>query len=158
MFRLVKIGFLPKKFSKLNNKAPPCVSCLSGQAHRKPWRFKITKDGGLNSLRGETITKVGNTVGIDQLISAQPGLLPQDKGILTQARVWAATVFVDYVTGYIHVGLMTNQSGDQTLIAKHDFEHLSKTRDVNIKHYHTNNGRFGEKKFTDNVKEQVRSA
>ena len=48
MFRLGKIGFLPKKFAKLNNKAPPCVSCLFDQAHRKPWRFKTTKDGGLN--------------------------------------------------------------------------------------------------------------
>mgnify|MGYP000436230487 FL=1 len=103
-------------------------------------------------MRGESISKAGDTVGIDQLISAQPGLLPQDKGILTRARVWAATVFVDYVTGYIHVGLMTDQSGDQTLLAKHDFEHLSKTRDVNIKHYHADNGRFGEKKFTDDVK------
>ena len=30
MFRLVKLGFLPKKFRKLGNKAPPCVSCLFG--------------------------------------------------------------------------------------------------------------------------------
>ena len=85
----------------------------------------MTNDGGLNSLCSETITKAGDTVGIDQLVSAQSRLLPQDKGILTRARVWAATVFVDYVTGYIHVGLMTDQSGDQLLIAKHDFEHLS---------------------------------
>ena len=33
MFRLVRIGFLPSKFRKLQNKAPPCVSCLFGQAH-----------------------------------------------------------------------------------------------------------------------------
>ena len=36
MFRLVKMGFLPTKFWKLTNKAPPCVSCLLDQAHRKP--------------------------------------------------------------------------------------------------------------------------
>ncbi len=34
MFRLVKWGFLPAKFRKLKNKAPPCVPCLFGQAHR----------------------------------------------------------------------------------------------------------------------------
>ena len=39
MFRLVKLGFLPKKFQKINNKAP-CVSCLFGTDHRNPWRFK----------------------------------------------------------------------------------------------------------------------
>ena len=151
MFRLVKLGFLPAKFRKLGNKAPPCVSCLLSQAHRKPWRFKQTKDGATSALRGDKITEPGETVGVDQLISAQPGLVPQDKGIMTRARIWAATVFVDYVTGYIHVGLMTDQSGEATLQCKHDFEHLSATRGVDINHYHADNGRFAEKSFTDDV-------
>ena len=30
MSRLVKYGFLPSKFKKLQGKAPPCVSCLLG--------------------------------------------------------------------------------------------------------------------------------
>ena len=155
MFRLVKLGFLPKKFSKLGNKAPPCVSCIFGQAHRKPWRFKQTKDGGLSALRGESITKPGETVGIDQLISAQPGLVPQERGLMTRARIWAATVYICYVTGYIHVGLMTDQSGESTLQTKRDFEHLAMTRDVNIKHYHADNGRFAERSFTDDVKQSA---
>ena len=45
MFRMVKLGLLPSKFRKLKNKAQPCVSCLLGQAHRKPWKFKRTKTG-----------------------------------------------------------------------------------------------------------------
>ena len=152
MFRLVKLGFLPAKLRKLNNKAPPCVSCIFGQSHRKPWRFKRTSDGTKSTLRGEDISKPGQRVGIDQLISAQPGLVPQEKGILTRARIWAATVFVDYVTGYIHVGLMTDQSGEATLQAKHNFEHLSATRGVNIKSYHADNGRFAERSFMDDIK------
>ena len=76
MFRLVKLGFLPKKFCKLGNKAPPCVSCVFGQARRKPRKFKQTKDGGLSTLRRDSIKKPGESVGIDQLISAQPGLVP----------------------------------------------------------------------------------
>ncbi len=91
------------------------------------------------SLRGEEISKTGVTIGIDQLISTQPRLVPQEKGILTQARVWAATIFVDYVTGYFRVGFMTDQSGDSTLQANRDFEHLEATRDINIKEYHTDN-------------------
>ena len=125
---------------------------MFGTAHRKPWRFKRTKDGTDSTLRGEKISEPGDTVGVDQLISAQPGLVPQEKGLLTRARIWAATVFVDYVTGYIHVGLMTDQSGDSTLQCKHDFEHLSATRDVSIKHYHADNGRFAERSFTDDCK------
>ena len=155
MFRLVKLGFLPSKFRKLKNKAPPCVSCLLGQAHRKPWRFKRTKDGGLSSLRGKDISQPGETIGCDQLISAQPGLVPQSKGLLTRARIWAATIYIDYVTGYVHVGLMQDQSGDSTLQSKHDFEHLCATRDVKVKHYHADNGRFAERSFTDDVKKSL---
>ena len=153
MFRMMKLGFLPSKFKKLGNKAPPCVSCLFGQAHKRPWRFKKTKHGDASTLRGDKITKPGETIGVDQLISAQPGLVPQEKGMMTRARIWAATVFVDYVTGYIHVGLMTDQSGDQTLQCKHDFEHKCATRVVDVKHYHADNGRFAKKTFLDSIKQ-----
>ena len=152
MFRLVKIGFLPKKFQKLNNKAPPCVSCLFGTAHRKPWRTKKTKYGHTSTLQGDDIFGPVDTVGVDQLISAHPGLVPQEKGILTRARIWAATVFIDYVTGYVHVALMIDQSGESTLQAKHDYEYLSATRNVKVKHYHAENGRFTERSFTNNYK------
>ena len=152
MFCLVKLGVLPAKFRKLNGKAPPCVSCLMGQAHRKPWRFKKTKDGALSSLKGEEVTKPGQIVGVDHLISAQPGLVPQERGILTRARIWAASIFVDYSSGYIHVGLLGDQSGDSTLKSKHDFEHLAGTRNVDIKAYHADNGRFAEKTFMDDIK------
>ena len=134
MFRLVKMGFLPTKSLNLTNKALPCVSCLLGQAHIKPWRFKNTNYGNVSSLRGNDISKLGDTIGVDQLISAQPGLVPQEKGIMTRARIWAATVFIDYVTGYVNVGMMQDQSGEATLQAKHNFEHLSSKRDVNIEH------------------------
>ena len=127
------MGFLPTKFWKLKNKAPPFVSCLLDQAHRKPWRFKTTNDGNVSSFRGKEISKPGDTIEVDQLISAQPGLVPQERGIMTRARIWASTMFVDYVKGYVHVGLMQDHSGEATLQAKHDSEHLSSTRDVKSK-------------------------
>ena len=66
-------------------------------------------------MQGKAISQPAETVGCNQLISAQPGLVPHDKGILTRARIWAATIYVDYVTGYVHIGLMQDQSGDTTL-------------------------------------------
>ena len=137
MFCLAKTGFLPAKFCKLNNKPPPCVSCAFGQAHKKPWLFKKTKDGAESSLRGKQISEPGDTVGVDQLISAQPGLVPQSKGVMTRACIWAATIFVDYVTGLVYVGLMTDQPGDSIIQCKHE-----------------DNGRFAERSFTDDVKRQ----
>ncbi len=83
---------------------------------------------------------------MDQLISAQPGLVPQDKGNLTRARIWAATVFVNYFTEFVHMALMTDQTAESALKAKYQFEHLAGTRDIPIKHYHADN-----KIFTDSL-------
>ena len=86
------------------------------------------KYGHTSTLQGDDISGPGDTVGVDQLILAQPGLVPQEKGILTRARIWAATVFIDYVTGYVHVALMKDQPSESTLQAKHDYEHLDATQ------------------------------
>ena len=52
------------------------------------------------------------------MISAQPGLIPQEKGNLTQARTWACTVFVDYNNGYVFVALTRDLTAASTLAAK----------------------------------------
>ena len=90
MFKLAKIGTLPKNYLSLQDKPPPCVSCL----FRKPWRSKRAKDREQATLQEAKITKPGQVVSVDQIVSAQPGLLPQEKGQLTHARVWGCTVFV----------------------------------------------------------------
>ncbi len=155
MFRLAKAGFLNKKFLKLRNEAPPCVSCMFGQAHRRPWRSKSSADGGNSTLRGPKLSAPGQTVGIDHLVSAQPGLVPQNKGTLTRARVWAASVFVDYVTKFVYVALMTDQSAEASVEAKHAFEHFCGTRNVEVKHYHADNGVFGDSLFMEDIKKSM---
>ena len=89
---------------------------------------------------------------MDQLISAQPDIVPQSKGSHTRARIWTATVFFDYVSGFVHVGLMAGQYGDATLESKHDFEHICSTRGVKVKAYHADNGRFAEHSFLSDCK------
>ena len=42
MLQIAKMSILPCRFFKLRNDFPPCVSCLFGKAHRRPWRQKIT--------------------------------------------------------------------------------------------------------------------
>ena len=98
------------------------------------------------------MSEQGKKGGVDQLFSVQPGLVPQEKRIMTRARIWVTTVYVDYVTGYLFVGLMKDQSAEATLQTKHDFEHLAGTRGVDVKSYHADNGRFAERSFVDDVK------
>ena len=155
IFRMVKFGLLPQKFRKLNGKAPPCVSCRLGQAHRKPWRSKKTKTGSSSTLRKDDSSKPGGVVGVDHLISAQPGLVRQANGNLTRARIWAATVFIDYASRFIHVGLMSDESGELTLEDKHNFDHLCATRGIKVRAYHADNGRFAERSFVSDCRKRL---
>ncbi len=131
------------------------MSCLFGQAHCKPWRTKSSTDGSTSTLGGDRITCAGQTIGIDHLISAQPGLIPQNKGTLTRARIWAATVFVDYYTKFVYVALMSDQSAESTVEAKQNFEHFCGTRNVQVKHYHADNGLFADSLFTQEIKKNM---
>ena len=48
-------------------------------------------------------------------------------------------MFIEYVTGFVRVGLVSDQSGDATLQAKYDFEHICATRGIKVKTYHADN-------------------
>jgi hypothetical protein len=178
MLRLSKFGILPQRFLKLQNDMPPCVSCIFGKAHQCPWRGKrsavetrsttdslpkercdkrqtISHDG---VLRGPTLSWPGEEVGTDQIVSAQPGLVPQEKGQLTRACIWGATVFIDYYSGKVKVYLMQDASSESTIEAKHAFERDLMSHDVQIKHYHADNGRFADMSFKqdcDNKPQQL---
>ena len=78
------------------------------------------------------------------MISAQPGLITQEKGNLTRARIWACTLFVDYYTGYVFVALMRDLNAESTLAAKKGYEHRCAVRGIKVDHYHAYNGIFAD--------------
>ena len=39
---LAKMSILPRRFLKIRNDSPPCVSSFLGQAHRRTWRHKLS--------------------------------------------------------------------------------------------------------------------
>ena len=106
-------------------------------------------------MRDPNIKEPGSTVGADQMISAQPGLVPQEKGKLTRARIWGATIFVDYATKWIKVCLLQSATGDATLEAKEAFEKECHIRGVKPRHFHADNGRFAEPTFVEDCKSKL---
>ena len=84
--------------------------------------------------------KPRHQVGTDQIVSAQPGLVPQEKGPMTRAHIWGATVCVDYATRWVKLYLMQDTQGDSTLEAKESFERDCMTRNFLPKYYHADNG------------------
>ena len=100
--RMAESGRIKRSLAKLKDRVPTCMSCVFGRAHRRPWRNK----GAPGTIRKDSETEPGHFISIDQLVSAQPGLIPQMSGFLTNQRIWGATVFVDHVSDYVYVFLI----------------------------------------------------
>ena len=146
MFMLADKGFLPKILLKCKDNVPKCVACEFGTAHRRPWRLKGKQSG---SIRNEKQVKPGGGQSIDQIVSSQPGLIPQMAGFLTSERYYGATTIVDHVTDYVYVHLMRNLTLEETIKAKRSWEKILHDAGHTVKHYQADNGRFADKGFQD---------
>ena len=89
---------------------------------------------------------------MDQWVSAQPGLIPQMAGFLTNLQIWGATVFVDHFSDYVYVALMQDLRLDETLLAKSAFERHANEGDFSISSYQADNGRFADAGFQKAIK------
>jgi hypothetical protein len=83
------------------------------------------------------------------MVSAQPGLIPQMSGGLTNLHVMAATIFVDHFLDHVYVYLMKDLTLSETLLAKHAYECFLALLGIESKAYHADNGHFAEKGFRD---------
>ena len=149
MLTMARLGILPRRFLCLEERGaiPVCASCMFGQAHRKPWRTKAKSSK--KKIRRDDDTAPGKGTSTNQLVSNQPGLVPQVSGRLTSARIVGATVYVDHFSDYTYVYLMRSLSSEETLASKHGYEREAAKHDGNVRRYHADNGRFGDKSFRD---------
>jgi len=143
---MARQGMLPKRLSEC--RVPMCTSCLFGKATRKPWRTKPTKAKAV-----QTVTRPGQCVSVDQLISTTPGLIAQLRGKPTTKRYQAATVFVDQYSGLGFIHLQKTTSADETIEGKEKFEAYAASCGVNVSHYHADNGIFADNKFRQAVRD-----
>ena len=149
LIKMAENGHIKKSLAKLKERVPICMSCVFGMSHRRPWRSK----GAYGSIRKDTETDPGDCVSMDQLVSAQPGLISQMSGYLTNLRIWGATIFVDHVSDYVYVALMRNLTLEETLLAKTAFERHAQDGGVRIREYRADNGRFADQGFRDALNE-----
>ena len=148
MDKLVECGIFPTKFECMKGKSILCPSCIFGKMRKRKWRNKGKKSG---KIRKESMP--GKKVSTDQLVVAQPGLVPRMSGRHTNERVCGATGFFDHYSGYSYSALQTSLDGEQTLVAKMNFEAHADQCGVIVDSYRADNGRFAEQSFIDAVKE-----
>ena len=70
MMKILEKGIINKQFAKLKDRFPICMSCIFGMSQRQPWQSKP------GTIRKYSETETGDCVSIDQLVSAQPVLIP----------------------------------------------------------------------------------
>ena len=80
------------------------------------------KKGKYKSICKPSQKYAGAKVSIDQLVVAQPGLIPCMNCCHTNDRICGATRFFDHYTGYSYSSLQTSLDGEQTLATKISFE------------------------------------
>ena len=149
MDKLVTHGCLPQKFKSMKGTTMLYPSCIFGKMKKRAWRTK-----GSNNLRHIQKAKdnsPGAKVSTDQLVVAQPGLVPRISGRHTHSRICGATGFLDHFSNYSYSSMQTSLDGDQTVQAKNNFENHAQTCGVQIKLCRAENGRFAEKSFRDAV-------
>ena len=93
----------------------------------------------------------GDGVSVDQIVSAQPGLIPQMSGFLTSCRIWGCTSFCDHVSDFIYIHLMQDVTVDEMILGVKAFEKVMVQANCSVKHYHADNGAFAHKGFLDKV-------
>jgi len=103
------------------------------------------------SIRRPEHVLPGNGVSVDQIDSAQPGLIPQMSGLLTSRCIWGCATFCDHVSDFVYVYLMQDYTVDETILAVKAFEKVMAQANRTVKHYHADNGAFAHKGFLDEV-------
>ena len=100
----------------------------------KPWE---TRHGAINL--------------IDQMVSAQLGIIPQATGDLNHDRFWGASVFVYHYSDYCYACHMGGNSARETLHTKESYESLAETHKDRICAYRAGNRIFAENLFKGEV-------
>jgi hypothetical protein len=131
---LAKNGEIPRQLAKI----PPlkCTGCLFGAMTKLPWRGKESKF----SHEVFTVTKPGECISVNHMVSTHVGYFAQLKGTLTKKRYRAASIFVDHFSCLRYVHLMQDLSSDKTTKAKEAFKQFAAKHGVTIKYYHCDNG------------------
>jgi hypothetical protein len=67
-------------------------------------------------------------------------------------RYHIVTIYVDHFSDFTYIHLQQSTTSAETLQSKHEFEHIALSYGVNIIRYHSDNGRFADNAWMNDVK------
>ena len=132
---------------------PRCEVCEYSKAHRQPTHGSTQKrnlatEGALKSGQ----LRAGNRISVDHFESRLKGRTLQSRGRTTSDQYVGGCIFVDHMSGYIHVEPQLGFSSSETIRAKQNFEKLSLDHGVLIDSYMADNGVFKANAFVQHIR------
>jgi hypothetical protein len=76
----------------------------------------------------------GDGTSVNQIVLAQPGLIPQMAGFLTSYCIWGTTNFCDHASDFVYVHLIRNFTLKETLLTKRAYEKVLKQAGRTARH------------------------
>jgi hypothetical protein len=133
---------------------PKCATCMYAKAHLKHTSgnkstTNLTTDGSLK----DGCLRPGMKVSADHFESRLKGRTYTSFGKTTSDQYVGGCIFVDHMSGYIHVEHQLGFSSSETIRAKQNFEQMSLGYGVLVEDYLADNGIFNKSKFVDHIRE-----
>ena len=137
-------GFLLRKL--IPESLPTWPACKFGKSKHRAWRNKPAK--GHQGGKMQVATRLGECTSVDQLESTTPGMIAHVKGtlpqwdIVRQPFLWTMEWIVIHTSSKVHYCIME---------AKVALKRYAATSNIKNRHCYTDNGRFGEIIFKNEV-------
>ena len=133
---------------------PRCEVCEHAKAHRRSTKGSIQRvnpdtDG---SIRSNCLT-AGASVSVDHFESRLKGRTLTSYGRDSSDKYVGGCIFVDHMSGYIHVEPQLGFSGSETIRAKQNYERMALNHGLLIESYLCDNGIFKGKAFVRHLQE-----
>jgi hypothetical protein len=139
----------PKNQASSACSRPLCAACQLAKQTRQGAgvRTTVPVPETLDELTRNKL-EPGQTVSIDQYMSATHGRLAHTKGKEAKSKKYTGgTLFIDHATQYIHCRHQVSLRVGETLKAKNDFERFAKESGRTIKNNHADNAPFRVAEF-----------
>ena len=133
---------------------PRCEICEYTKAHRKPKRGKMSNTDpiAVGSLKARHL-RPGSVISVDHFESRLKGRTYTSYGKTNSDQYVGGCIFVDHMSGYIHVEPQLDFSSSKIIRAFVIFENLCIDNETLVQSYPPNNRMFKGKYFIRHIRE-----
>jgi hypothetical protein len=133
---------------------PKCEVCEYSKAHRQPTKGNKQQSNSMTdgALKANHL-RAGAAISVDHFESRLKGRTYTSFGKTTSDQYVGGCIFVDHMSGYIHVEPQLGFSSSETVRAKQSFEKFALDNGVLVEEYMADNGVFKANAFVKHIQD-----